>query len=77
MTCTYKELNARRRQAYAKGMRIDIRNGCVAHFLGDRRYLKLDTLTIHTFGVTYGPFTTMEEALNMLILLGGGPECRA
>ena len=74
MTCSDEELEARVVQAKARGLvRVLWTNlfrlpGSVCGLVW------LDNLSIHVDGVAHGPFATVDEAVNMIILLGGGPK---
>ena len=71
MTCSDEELKARRIQAEGLGAHA---GGVYASYRIGQEFVDLTLLTVRRGGCLYGPFTTVEEALNMLILLGGGPK---
>ena len=71
MTCSDRELWQRADQARRLGAHA---GGLFAYYRIRQGFVDLTLLTVRRGGCLYGPFTTVEEALNMLILLGGGPK---
>lgn len=65
------DLARRHRKAIELGMQVQPSNSC-AWFPGNTACIGLRTLTVYLGTEVHGPFTTVEEAVNMLILLGGG-----
>lgn len=73
MTCSYEEVLARRQQARGLGLFCSVDFAwfpdCGAHAI-----VHIPTLVVSIGVDSYGPFATIEEAVSMLILLGGGPK---